>query len=220
MIAARDIRKHYGRRPVLQGASITVRPGELVVLAGENGSGKTTLLHVLVGLRRPDVGEVLWKNQLLAGAGRRAWRRARAEWGFLPQRVMFPPAATVDSLLRFHARLRSTDVEAARRWLERVGLEDAGKERVGALSGGMQQRLAIALTVFFGPELIVMDEPASSLDPNWRQALKTWIEEQAGRGTAVLITSQIEETWGPNTRYCRCESGRVIEESIDRGCTE
>ncbi len=213
MIAARQIIKRYGSHTVLDRANLTVNAGECVVLTGDNGSGKTTLLHVLVGLRRPTDGEVQWKGRVLTGAGRRAWRSAREAWGFLPQQVNLPPTAMIGHLLRFHARLRRRDRAVAGHWLERVGLKDAATKRVAELSGGMRQRLGIALTFFFDPELIVMDEPTSNLDPGWRTALADWTAEQADRGAAVLVTSQLEESLGPATVRRHCAAGRVVEES-------
>lgn len=215
MIQARDITKAYGPHRVLDGATLSVEPGQCVVLTGDNGSGKTTLLHVLVGLRRPDAGRVLWRDRPLTGAGRRAWRQAREAWGFLPQQVGLPPTASVGQLLRFHARLRNTRLEAAHHWLERVGLKGTETKRVATLSGGMQQRLGIALTLFFEPAAIIMDEPASSLDPSWRATLIRWADEQARRGAGVLVTSQLHESWGPRACYRRCVAGRVIEEGAD-----
>ena len=120
MIAARDIIKAYDSHTVLDRASLTVNAGECVVLTGDNGSGKTTLLHVLVGLRRPNGGQVRWKGKTLTGASQRAWRLAREAWGFLPQQVALPPTASIDSLLRIHARLRGRRWDEARRWLRRV----------------------------------------------------------------------------------------------------
>lgn len=211
MIEARHISKTYGLHAVLDDASLTVAPGECVVLTGDNGSGKTTLLHVLVGLRRPDGGQVFWKDRRLTGGGRAAWRRARASWGFLPQQLTLPPAASVGRLLRFCARVRGTGIEPARDWLHRVGLGGTETQRVQALSGGMRQRLGIALTLFFEPELIIMDEPTSSLDPGWRATLAQWASGESRRGAAVLVTSQLEETWGPDARYAHCAAGRVTE---------
>jgi ABC-type multidrug transport system ATPase subunit len=211
MIEAREIRKAYGGHTVLDGASLTVSPGECVVLTGDNGSGKTTLLHVLVGLRRVDAGRIVWKDQHLTGASPRVWRRARESWGFLPQQLRLPPAARVGHLLDFCAGVRGTGPEPALRWLERVGLGGTETQRVESLSGGMQQRLGIALTVFFEPDLIVMDEPASNLDPGWRSALVDWTEELTRRGGAVLVTSQGQESWGDNTRFCHAHGGRITE---------
>lgn len=211
MIEAREIIKNYGIRTVLDGASMTVSPGECVVLTGDNGSGKTTLLHVMMGLRRADGGEVCWRDRTLAGADRGAWRKAREAWGFMPQRLDLPPAATVDELLRFHARLRRRELATARSWLERAGLADTELRRVAELSGGMRQRLAIVLTLFFEPELIVMDEPASNLDPGWREALAGWATEQSQRGAGMLVTSQLDESWGPATVRRHCTAGRIVD---------
>lgn len=211
MIVATDITKRYGPHLVLDGASIALRGGECVVLTGDNGSGKTSLLHVLVGLRRTDGGEVSWKGRVLTGANRGAWREARESWGFMPQQVDLPPGATVDQLLRFHARLRQREVATAFEWLERAGLGDTGARRVSELSGGMRQRLGIVLTLFFEPDLIVMDEPASNLDPGWRDALAGWATEQCGRGAAMLVTSQLDESWGPATVRRHCTAGRVVD---------
>lgn len=213
MIEGSEISKRYGSRTILDGASMAVRAGECVVLTGDNGSGKTTLLHVLVGLRRPDAGRVCWQGDVLTDAGRGAWRKARERWAFMPQQVGLPPTATIRELLRFHAELRKRDVAIARDWLERVGLADAESSRVSELSGGMKQRLAIALSFFFDPDLIVMDEPASSLDPGWRAALAGWAVEHTLKGRAILVTSQLEESWGPTTIRLHCAEGRIFAAS-------
>ncbi len=209
MIEARGVSKRYRGQLVLDGASLAVPEGRCVVLGGDNGSGKTTLLHVLIGLRRPDSGTVVWRGRTLSGAGNRAWRQARRHWGFLPQHPVFPPHATVEALLRFHARLRRAPIGSAHAWLERVGLADARYKRIDALSGGMRQRLGIALVLFFEPDLIVMDEPASSLDPGWRGELAGWAQEQTRRGAAVLVTSQLREPWGAAVDDLWCENGRI-----------
>lgn len=214
MIEARHITKRYGDRVILGGADIAVSGGQAVVLTGDNGSGKTTLLHVLVGLRRPDAGEVVWKDQRLTGAANKIWRDAREAWGFMPQQVGLPPAATIRQLLHYHARLRRRDISDARMWLERVGLSDAEEKRVSELSGGMKQRLGIALTFFFEPEMVVMDEPASNLDPGWRLELASWANEHTQRGAGMLVTSQLDEPWGPNAVRLHCTGGRVLDASM------
>lgn len=211
MIVASDIVKNYGSRSILNHAHITLSGGECTVLTGDNGSGKTTLLHVLIGLRRPDAGNVIWKGRTLTGARHGIWREAREKWGFMPQQLNLPPLATVSEVLRFHAQLRRRDIQHARSWLERAGLADTESRRVGELSGGMQRRLGIVLTLFFEPELIIMDEPASNLDPGWRGALTEWATEETKRGAAMLVTSQLDDSWGPNTVYRHCTAGQVVE---------
>lgn len=217
MLEARDIHKSYGPWPVLASASLGLEPGRPVLLSGDNGSGKTTLLHVLVGLRCPDAGEVVWKGTVLTGAGEAEWGRARGFWGFLPQRLEFPQGATVERLLRFHGRIRGVPNEWARDWLERVGLGETAKQRVHTLSGGMQQRLGIALTFFHRPEVVLMDEPSASLDPEWRRSLGEWVGEAATNGAAVLVTSQLHEPWHAGVESVRCVDGRVVDGSAADG---
>lgn len=217
MIDGSGIIKRYGARTILDGADITIGSGECVVLTGDNGSGKTTLLHILVGLRQSDAGEVRWKGEVLTGSRRSAWRNAREAWGFMPQQVRLPPTATIHQLLRFHSQLRRRDLATARGWLDRVGLADAESSQVAELSGGMQQRLGIALTFFFDPELIVMDEPASNLDPAWRRTLAGWATEQTLRGGGMLVTSQLDESWGPTTVRMHCAAGRIVVEPARPG---
>lgn len=210
MIEARELSKTYRDRVVLDRASLVVPAGRCIMLLGGNGSGKTTLLHLMVGLRRADAGQVIWQGRDITRASRRVWQRARASWGFLPQHPALPPTATVAEFLKFNARLRGSDIAPAYEWLERVGLQDTRDMRIDMLSGGMRQRLGIALVLFFKPALIVLDEPASSLDPHWRRQLATWIGEQTDRGAAALVTSQLREPW-PNTDYRRCHAGRIID---------
>lgn len=209
MIEAQHITKTYRSHRVLDDANLAVAPGRCVVIGGDNGSGKTTLLHVMMGLRRPDSGEVLWHGRSLTRSRDRAWLEARKQWGFLPQHPVFPGGATVDSIVRFHVRLRRGSRERAASWLDRVGLAGDRNKRVEMLSGGMRQRLGIALVMFFDPDLVVMDEPTSSLDPGWRSELVGWLEAHADRGAAVLVTSQLREPWGTDVDDLWCEQGRI-----------
>lgn len=217
MIEARAVTKTYRRHLVLDQAQLRVDTGSVVVLSGDNGSGKTTLLHVLVGLRRVDAGSVWWQGENLSAAGRRSWLRAREQWGFLPQRTILPPGASVDQVLRFYARLRRTTTEDALAWLARLGLADNRRQRVETLSGGMQQRLGIALTLAGSPRLVVMDEPASSLDPDWRDTLARILLELARQGTGVLVTSQMEQAWPGEVRRLHCEAGQIVAPQEDAG---
>ncbi len=210
MIEARSLEKAYGREVVLDGAELSVPARSSIVLTGENGSGKSTLLHILVGLRRPDAGEVRWKGSALRAGDSAAWRRARSAWGFLPQALRLPPDATVAALGRFHAGLRDSERGPMLEWVERVGLGDALDVPTRELSGGMLQRLGIALALFHRPELVVMDEPAGSLDPAWRSRLAAWLAEVTERGGGVVVASQLPEWAAEGSEWLRCEGGRVV----------
>jgi len=209
LVEAKSLAKAYDGRSVLARASLAVGGGDCVVLTGTNGSGKTTFLHLLAGLRRPDAGEVRWRGKPLTGAGAGAWTKARARWGVLPQRTGFPDGARVGDLVRLHARLRGSPLKRAVGWLERVGLGAREAESVGALSGGMGQRLGIALTLFHEPELVLLDEPSASLDPEWREALVCWIREAVDRGAGVVVATQLPEWLDLPARRLRCMAGRL-----------
>jgi len=209
MIEARGIHKSYGHRRVLTGADLDLGPGSLTVLEGDNGSGKSTLLHILVGLRRPDQGSVHWRGIDLQRAGMRRWRRERAAWGFLPQHPGLPEAAASAAVLRWYAALRGIAGATAMEWLDRVGLGAEAATPVAELSGGMRQRLGIALALCGDPRLVLMDEPSGNLDPGWRRQLHGWLIAAAEGGAAVLVCSQLEEGWPVPVRHLRCIDGRV-----------
>lgn len=213
MMQVQHISKAYRERPILRDVSLTLVPGRSVILGGDNGSGKTTLLHIMMGLRHADEGQVVWCDKRLKN--RLAWRQAREHWGFLPQQPILPALASVNSLLRFYARLRNKPIAHARRWLDRVGLSEVLHQRIDSLSGGMRQRLGIALVMFSQPKLIIMDEPTSSLDPQWRENLAQITHEQADRGAAILITSQLHQSWGTLAEYWHCQDGQIVQVDPD-----
>ncbi|WP_435093188.1 ABC transporter ATP-binding protein [Halorubrum sp. N11] len=169
-----DVTRTYGGVPVLESVSLAVDPG-LTAVVGPNGSGKSTLLRVLVGATEPTAGEV----DLPGATGPKPI-------GYLPQRVPFRDGFTARETLAFYARLVDDDPDAA---LDRIGLGDAGERRVEALSGGMRRLLGIAQAVLGDPSLVVLDEPASGLDPGMRERAFRAAAERADGDTAVVVSS-------------------------------
>jgi len=169
-----DVTRTYDGVPVLESVSLAVEPG-LTAVVGPNGSGKSTLLRVLVGETEPTGGEV-----------RHSGASGPKPIGYLPQRVPFREGFTARETLAFYARLVGDDPDAA---LERVGLGDAGERRVEALSGGMRRLLGIAQAVLGDPSLVVLDEPASGLDPGMRERAFRAAAERADGDTGVVISS-------------------------------
>ncbi|QAU14139.1 ABC transporter ATP-binding protein [Halorubrum sp. BOL3-1] len=169
-----DITRTYGGVPVLESVSLTIEPG-LTAVVGPNGSGKSTLLEVLVGATAPTAGDV----RHLGATGPKPI-------GYLPQRVPFREGFTARETLAFYARLVGDDPDAA---LDRVGLGDAGDRRVEALSGGMRRLLGIAQAVLGNPSLVVLDEPASGLDPGMRERAFRAAADWADSDTAVVVSS-------------------------------
>jgi ABC-2 type transport system ATP-binding protein len=187
VLAVQGLEKRYGRKQALAGVDLEVEPGQLVGLLGPNGAGKSTLVKIACGLVRPSAGRVE-----VAGtrAGTPAARRAL---GYLAELFRFPAWMSADEVLRLHQRLASSAGGAAERGelLELVGLAEARRTRVGAMSKGMQQRLGIAQAMVGTPKLLLLDEPTSALDPAGRRVVRELLEELRTRGTSVLLNSHL-----------------------------
>ncbi|MEV6964165.1 ABC transporter ATP-binding protein [Hamadaea sp. NPDC051192] len=181
------LRKRYRRRLAVDGVSFSVGRGEVVGLLGPNGAGKTTVIKSLLGLVRPDAGEIL----LL---GRPATEPpARARVGYLPELFRYQPWLTAAEVVALHVRLAGIGVPVAEQdaCLATVGLGDRRQDRVGGFSKGMQQRLGLALALVARPELVVLDEPTSALDPLGRADVRDIVLELKARQVAVLLNSHL-----------------------------
>jgi ABC-2 type transport system ATP-binding protein len=179
-IAARDLVKRYGEREALRGVSLSAQPGELVAVIGPNGAGKTTLLSILAGIQRADEGSV----------------DAPAGIGWVPQQPALYGKLTVEENLTLFARLeRCGDIrETVARMLDLTDLGERRGDQVSTLSGGNRQRVNIAIGLLAAPEVLLLDEPSSALDPRQRERLWRFILKLAGEGTTVVYaTHHIQE---------------------------
>ncbi|MGN6243610.1 MAG: ABC transporter ATP-binding protein [Motilibacteraceae bacterium] len=198
------LRKSYGRQRAVDDVSFTVGRGEVVGLLGPNGAGKTSVIKMLLGLVRPDAGEVL----LL---GRRGGDpRSRAQVGYLPELFRYQPWLTPAEVLALHVRLSgaAVTVNEQRDALALVGLAERAGDRVGGFSKGMQQRLGLAVALVARPRLVVLDEPTSALDPVGRADVRDILLSLREQGVAVLLNSHLI---GEVERVC----DRVV--ILDRG---
>jgi heme ABC exporter ATP-binding subunit CcmA len=213
MIVAENLIKHYDRTPVLRGVSFRAEPGEVTLLVGANGAGKTTLLRILSGLSRAESGEALIDGTSILRERIAAQRKS----SFLPQGVAFHPRLSCRSLLRFYARLRGCGNARADEMLQVAGLEAHAGKRSGALSGGLRQRLGLAMLLLPDAPVLLLDEPGLSLDPEWRERLQTLLASEAQRGKTVLVTTHLLAEWeGAADRCLLCRDGRIAGE-IDPG---
>jgi ABC-2 type transport system ATP-binding protein len=186
LLEIHDLAKRYGAVTALDGASFTARPGRIVGFLGPNGAGKTTTMRCIFGLARPDRGEVRWK-------GAPVDRDARLRFGYMPEQRGLYPRMRVGEQLSYFAQqhgLSGRDADAAAtRWLERMGLGDRQKSKLEELSHGNQQRVQLAVALAHDPELLVLDEPFSGLDPIGIATMTEVIRDRTANGVGVIFSS-------------------------------
>ncbi len=189
LIEARGLEFRFGARRVLRGAGLALRSGESMALFGPNGAGKTTLLRVLASLLEPLEGEIrIEGDRLDGGEARRRWR---GRIGFLSHHTMLYDRLTGRENLLFYARMYRARDAATRceRLFARLGLSGREDDLVGGYSRGMQQRLALARALVHDPDLLLLDEPFSGLDPEATAGLSFLMRELTAAGKAILFTS-------------------------------
>jgi len=198
------LRKRYGRRHAVHDVSFAVSRGEVVGLLGPNGAGKTSVIKMLLGLVRPDAGEVMLLGRPATDPV------ARARVGYLPELFRYQPWLTPSEVLALHVRLSGLEIPVPeqRDSLALVGLAERADDRLGGFSKGMQQRLGLAVALVARPELVVLDEPTSALDPLGRADVRDIVLDLRSRGVAVLLNSHLI---GEVERVC----DRVV--IVDRG---
>ncbi len=211
----------YGSRRALDGVSFEVRPGEIFGLLGPNGGGKTTLFQVVSTLLVPTSGFVrVFGEDVVARPD-----RVRRRMGVVFQKPALDGRLTVIENLRHQGHLyglRGTDltgrIDAA---LERVGLRDRATDIVLTLSGGLQRRAELAKAVLHRPELLVLDEPSTGLDPSARRDVWTYLRElREDDGTTVILTTHLMDEAAACDRVAILHQGRLVAIGMPDALTE
>ena len=205
-----DVSKSYGRTVALHPTTLRLDPG-VIGLLGPNGAGKTTMLRLLSTVLAPDAGTITVAGHEVTGSHLER-TQARRWIGYLPQEVVFPRGMTAFGFLDYVAVLKewrdtARRHEEVRRVLALVDLADRARTKVKALSGGQRRRLAIAQALLGAPELLILDEPTTGLDPEQRASLRGLVSGMPG--TVLLSTHQTEDDAALCDRVIVLDAGTV-----------
>ena len=208
MLQVLDLRHRFGDVVALDGVTLAVGEGELVGLVGRNGAGKTTAMRAIVGILRPDTGEVRWQ-------GGPVGESERLRFGYMPEERGLYAQMRIGDQVAYFARLHGMERDAAARaaegWLARLGLGGRARDLLVTLSHGNQQRVQLAVALAHDPLLLVLDEPFAGLDPEAVDSLSEVLREQAAEGRSILFSShQLELVERICRRVVVLDAGRVI----------
>jgi ABC-2 type transport system ATP-binding protein len=186
MLVANELRKRFGDVTALDGCSLSARPGRVLGFLGANGAGKTTAMRAVFGLVELDDGSVTWEGEPIGP-------HQRVRFGYMPEERGLYPRMPVAEQLIYLARLHGLEDDAAeqatRRRLEDVGLVERAGDALQDLSHGNQQRVQLAAAVVHDPDLLVLDEPFSGLDPLGVESMERVLRREAERGVAIVFSS-------------------------------
>jgi len=221
VLVAAGLSKRYGGARVVDRVSVEIEAGQCWGLLGPNGAGKTTLLRMLLGATAPDEGRL----RVLGHAVPHEAARMRARIGVVPQIDNLDPEFTVAENLRAYAAyfgLRGREFERRlTQLLVFASLEGRADARIGALSGGMQRRLTLSRALVNDPELLILDEPTTGLDPQARQIIWQRLRELKRKGlTLILTTHYMEEAERLCDRVSVMDHGRLLETERPRALVD
>lgn len=204
-----ELDKSFGSTKVLDGLSFSVHQGEIFSLLGPNGAGKTTTIQLISGMMEADRGTIAINGEYIQpesnGSGR---------IGVCTQEIQLWPLLTCEEQLYFAGNLYRMNPgvikKRAAMLLERVGLSDKRKVLAKNLSGGMQRRLHLIMSVMHDPELVILDEPEAGLDPQSRILVREFIQSLSGTATVLLTTHNMDEAERMSSRVAVMDKGKVL----------
>ena len=218
VLSLENVVKRFGQRTAVDAVSLDVQHGECVVLLGPSGCGKTTVLRLIAGLERPDSGEISLNGRMVAHAGRTLVPPYERRLGYVFQDLALWPHLTVRGNLDFVMRAAGVPsaerAERQKEILALVRIESLAERHPHELSGGEQQRAALARALAGRPHLLLMDEPFSSLDSELRTVLREDVQrlQRSLRLTSIYVTHDLEEAATLADRVVEIRQGRIIGE--------
>ena len=201
MITARDLTRRFGRTVALDRISLTIGTGEMFALIGPDGAGKTTFFLLVARLIKPTTGEISTHDHHMLG--------------FVPQRFSMYPDLSVDENLWLRAKLYGLDAAKARvraaELMERVGLGRFGARLAGNLSGGMKQKLALCSALLTAPDLLLLDEPTTGVDPMSRREFWTILHQLHHEGLTIVVSTPYMDEAEYATKLAFMHEGRLLD---------
>jgi len=213
-----DVYKAFKGHKVLDGLNLEVEPGKITVIVGQSGGGKSVLLKHMIGLIKPDKGEVQVEGVDISRLNDRELNEARKDFGMLFQAAALFDSMTVGENVAFplqeHTRLRQAEIdEIVQQKLLQVGLKDVAHKMPSELSGGMRKRVGLARAIALDPKIILFDEPTTGLDPIMADAIDRLIVEtqKQTKATCAVISHDIESTFKIAHTVAMLYQGKIIE---------
>lgn len=212
MIDVASLVKRFGKLTAVDGLTFQVRNGEAVALWGSNGAGKTTVLRCLLGVL-PYQGQIHIGGQEIQEHS----KAARRMIGFVPQEISFHDNLSIRETLEFYALLKKTTLEGIGGWVEKLGLQAHLSKTVKELSGGMKQRLALAIALLADPPLLLLDEPTSNLDMKSRDDFLDLLVKLKKAGKTIVFSShRLEEVFSFADRVLILDQGKLLADAAPR----
>lgn len=209
MIRIKGLTKHFKKIVALNNLSIVINDCEATALWGSNGAGKTTLIRCLLGVI-PFEGEIFIGNQSVKSN----IKEIKKSIGFVPQEISLHDNLSVDETLNFYSQLKKTDITLISKWNEVLGLYDFRNKIIKELSGGMKQKLALAIALLGNPPILLLDEPTANLDLRSREEFIHLLGKLKKDGKTIMFSShRMEEVLSFADRVIVLDNGKLLADS-------
>jgi len=223
MIEIKSLKKYFNDKPVLRDINLIINPGERIVIMGRSGCGKSVLLKHIIGLIKPDSGQIIIDDVEITRLRQKQLYEVRKKFGMLFQASALFDSMTVEEnialALREHTRLSENDIKKkVQQNLNRVGLPTAGELYPAELSGGMKKRVGLARAIAMDPKYILYDEPTTGLDPIMADIIDSLIIDlgQTLDVTSIIVTHDIKSAFKVATRVAMLHRGKIFYDgSVD-----
>jgi len=186
LIEIKKLEKRFGKYEVLKGISFNIEHGKITAIVGPNGSGKTTIIKSILGLVKPDDGEILVDGKSILNE-----YVYRNRVGYMPQQASFPENLTVKEVVKMICDIRNTKIEIDPVLINKFNLSGEMNKQIKNLSGGNKQKVSAVISLMFNPSILILDEPTAGLDPIASSNLKEIVLAEKNNGKAVVLTSHI-----------------------------